>query len=67
MKGQKKIKKKIEKAVDLKVEIKKSGFNIYPGDDSLILTLQLDILLIIARKYHLRHYINFEDGYLRLH
>lgn len=66
MKGQKKIKELIEKAVDLKVEIKKSGINIYP-DDHLILTFQLDALIVIAQKYRLKHYINFKEGCMRLH
>lgn len=66
MKGQKRIKEEIEEAVDLKVEIKESGFNIYPSD-RLIYTFELDRLLTVARKHGLQHYINFEDGYIRLH
>jgi len=69
MKNKKKIIEEI-KAVGLKVKILSFGFCVYPGDrdeDNAIYTNELDKLLVIAQKYGLGHYINFDDGFVRLH
>jgi len=66
MKNEKKIMKKI-KAIGLRVEIADSGFLVYPKEESYLLcTAELDKLIAIAQKYNLRHYVNFEEGYIRL-
>jgi len=66
--NKKKIIEEIE-AIGLKVKILSFGFCVYPSDESsnVIYTAQLNKLLVIAQKYGLLgHYINFDDGFVRL-
>lgn len=68
MKGQKKIIDEIE-AIGLRVKVLDPGLAVYPSkeDDNLIFTPVLNKLIAIAYKYGLGHYINFAEGYVRLH
>jgi len=55
--------------IGLQVKVIEPGLAVYPSkeDDNHIWTLRLNKLLAIAQKYGLRHYINFDLGYVRLH